>query len=55
MDGVGECFAQQNKSEKDKYPVISLICAILKNKTGQHGGGSGEKKQTRKQTLNYRE
>ena len=28
MDGLGEYYAKWNKSEKDKYCMISLICGI---------------------------
>ena len=30
MDGLGGYYAQWNKSEKDKYRLISLICGIQK-------------------------
>ena len=32
MDGFGEYYAKWNKSEKDKYSMISLICGIWKMK-----------------------
>ena len=28
MDGLGGCYAKWNKSDKDKYYMISLICGI---------------------------
>ena len=32
MDGPREYYAKQNKSEKDKYCMISVICGIWKTK-----------------------
>ena len=47
-----ENYAVQNKSDRDKYHMISLVWN-LKNKTDEHGG---EKRlATIKQTLNYKE
>ena len=30
MDGLGRCYAEWNKSEKDRYCMISLICKCKK-------------------------
>ena len=32
MDGPGEYYAKWNKSEEDKYSMLSLTCGILKVK-----------------------
>ena len=32
MGGCGGYYAQWNKTEKDKYGMVSLICGILKEK-----------------------
>ena len=52
-DEAREYNAKQNKSEKDKYHMISLMWS-LRNKTNEQRRKKKEK-QTKKQTLNYRE
>ena len=44
MDGTRGCYGKQNKSEKDKYHMISLICGNLRNKTDEHRGRESENK-----------
>ena len=39
MDGARVYYAKQNKSEKDKYPMISLICGIQETKKMNIGEG----------------
>ena len=33
MDGPREYYANWNKSDKDKYTIVSHMCGILKSKT----------------------
>ena len=35
MDGPRDYHIKWNKSEKDKYRMMSLICGILKNDTNE--------------------
>ena len=35
MDGYREYYANRNKSDKDEYHIISLLCGIYKNKTNK--------------------
>ena len=35
MDGPGDSHTKWNKSEKDKYHMISLICGIYENDTNE--------------------
>jgi len=48
MDGVRKYYTKQNKSEKDKYHMISLICEFKKQSYREQtdgywmGGGLGE-------------
>lgn len=53
MDGAREYSAKQSKSEKDKYHMILHLCGILETK--QMNTGGRRERQTKKQTLNYRE
>ena len=54
MDGAREYNTKRNKSEKDKYHMISLICG-LRNKTNEQRGKIREGGKPNQQTLNYRE
>ena len=57
MHGATEYHAKQNKSEKDKYHMISLICGISETKQMNKGKKRerDRERQTKNQTLNYRE
>ena len=50
MDGAREYNAKQNKSEKDKYHTISIICGISETKQLTKGGK--REIETKKQILN---
>ena len=52
MDGAKEYNAKQNKSEKDKYHIISLVWNL---KTDTNEQRIKRERQTKKQSLNYRE
>ena len=55
VDGARVYYAKGNKSEKDKYHMISLICGV--NKTDEHrerGGGDRERGKAQ-EILTYRE
>ena len=54
MNGTRMHYAKRNKSEKDKYNMISVICGIYKTKQMSKEGEKRER-QTKKQTLDYRE
>ena len=45
MDGSRGYYAKWNKSEKDKYFMISLICGAYKNKTNKNTLMDTENKQ----------
>ena len=45
MDGSRGYYAKWNKSEKDKYFMISLICGVYKNKTNKNTLMDTENKQ----------
>ena len=36
MDGLREYYAKWNKSDIDKYCMLSLLCRIWKNKTNEY-------------------
>ena len=56
MDGARDYNAKRNKSEKDKYRMISLIWEHLRNKTKeQRVKKKKRERQIKKQILNYRE
>ena len=44
MDELRDCHTEWNKSEKDKYHMISIICGIKKNYCWEEGRGSGKEK-----------
>ena len=52
MDRVREYKAKQNKSKKDKYSMISLICGIQETK--QMSKVKKRERQTKEQALNHR-
>ena len=52
MDGAREDNAKQNKSEKDKYHMISLIGEFKKQMS--KGKKKSKERRTKKQTLNQR-
>ena len=55
MCGARECYAKRNKSVRERQiPYDFTHLWNLRNKTNEQRGGKGEK-QTKKQTLNYRE
>ena len=47
MDRAREYDAKQNKSEKDKYHIVSLICGIQENKQMIIGEKEREKPRNR--------
>ena len=51
MDGAKEYYAKQNKSEKDKYRMISLVCRTLRNKTNKQKGKKRERGKPRDRLL----
>ena len=57
MDGPWRHYAKWNKSEKNKYPMISLIGGILKKKKKKQGREAGGRKEGvfEKRKLRYRE
>ena len=50
MDGARAYNAKQNKSKKDKYHMISLICGILRNKTNEQSKKEKDKPRNRLST-----
>ena len=49
MDGARVYYAKQNKSEKDKYHVISLMWSLTRKRKCKRAGES--KKQTLNRTI----